>query len=57
MARLNTRKFMDWTQTISIIVTVLGSAYYLHRDVQAEIRVQSARSDKLYEIIIDMLKK
>ena len=48
---------MDWTQTISIIVTVLGSAYYLHRDVQAEIRVQSARSDKLYEIIIDMLKK
>ena len=54
---------MDWVQTGSIILTVLGSAYYIHRDIKADIKLQesrldaqSARSDRLYEIIIDMLK-
>ena len=48
---------MDWIQTLSIIVTVLGSAYYLHRDIHEDIRIQSARTDKLYEMFIDLLKE
>jgi hypothetical protein len=48
---------MDWVQTISIIATVVGSAYYIHREVQADIRTQSARTDRLYEMFIDLLRE
>jgi hypothetical protein len=48
---------MEWLQTLTIILTVLGSAYYIHRDVAADMKVQSARSDKLYEMFIDLLKE
>ena len=48
---------MDWTQTISIIATVVASAYYIHREVQADIRTTNARSDRLYEMFIDLLKE
>lgn len=41
---------MDWIQTLTIIITVLGSAYYIHRDIKEDMKVQSARSDRLYEI-------
>lgn len=54
---------MDWTQTISILATVLASAYYIHREIQMDIRgirdeikSQSARTDRLYEMFIDLLK-
>ena len=54
---------MDWYQTGSIIAAVLASAYYIHRDVIADIksardemRAQSARTDRLYEMFIDLLK-
>lgn len=47
---------MDWIQTLSIIATVLASAYYIHREVQMDMRTQSARTDKLYEMFIDLLK-
>ncbi len=45
-----------WIQTISVIATVLGSAYYIHRDIREDMKTQSARTDKLYEIIVDILK-
>jgi hypothetical protein len=45
-----------WIQTISIIATVLGSAYYLHKDIREDMKTQSARTDKLYEMFIDLLK-
>ena len=48
---------MDWIQTLSIIVTVLGSAYYLHRDISSDIKIQSCRTDKLYEMFIDLIKE
>lgn len=47
---------MDWIQTLSIMATVIASAYYIHREVQADMRAQSARTDKLYEMFIDLLK-
>ncbi len=39
-----------------IIVTVVIGAYYIHRDILADMKVQSARTDKLYEMFIDLLK-
>lgn len=50
------RVFMDWVQTISILATVVASAYYIHREVQTDIRASNARSDRLYEMFIDLLK-
>jgi hypothetical protein len=55
---------MDWIQTLSIMATVIASAYYIHREivsdiksVRDEIRAQSARTDRLYEMFIDLLKE
>lgn len=47
---------MDWIQTASIITTVIVSAYYIHRDVRDDMKIQSARTDKLYEMFIDLIK-
>lgn len=48
---------MDWTQTITIIATVIGSAYYIHRDIKEDMKTQTARTDKLYEMFIELLKE
>lgn len=55
---------MDWVQTLSIIGTVLASGYYIHREIQIDIRcireeikAQSGRTDRLYEMFIDLLKE
>lgn len=43
---------MDWAQTIAIMATVISAAAYIHQDV----KVQGTRTDKLYEMFIDLLK-
>jgi hypothetical protein len=48
---------MDWIQTVSIMFTIFASAFYIHREVQADIKTQSARSDQLYTMFIDLLKE
>ena len=55
---------MDWIQTLSIIATVLGTAYYIHRDVKQDIATQvsridqvNSRIDQLYSMFIDLLKE
>ena len=48
---------MDWIQTVSIIATVLGSAYFIHRDIREDMKSQCSRTDKLYEMFIDLLKE
>lgn len=47
----------DWIQTFSIIFTVIGTAYYIHQDIRQDVKSQSARTDKLYEMFIDLLKE
>ena len=47
----------DWTQTISIICTILATGYYIHREVQSDIRSANARTDRLYEMFIDLIKE
>ncbi len=48
---------MEWIHTISVIATVVGSAYYIHRDIREDMKTQTARTDKLYEMFIDLLKE
>ena len=48
---------MDWIQTLSIMATVVASAYYIHREVQMDIRAANARTDRLYEMFIDLVKE
>ena len=48
---------MDWTQTISIIATVLATSYYIHRNIKQDMKNQTARTDRLYEMFIDLLKE
>ena len=48
---------MEWIHTVSVIATVVASAYYIHRDIRDDMKTQSARSDKLYEMFIDLIKE
>lgn len=48
---------MDWIQTLSIMATVIGSAFYIHTEIRADIKTQSSRTDKLYEMFIELLKE
>ena len=48
---------MDWIQTLTIIITVLGSAYYIHRDIKEDMKTQTSRTDRLYEIYTDILRE
>ena len=47
----------EWFQTLSIMATVIGSAYYIHRDVKEDMKSQTSRTDRLYEMFIDLLKE
>jgi hypothetical protein len=47
---------MDWIQTLSIIATVIGCAYYIHRDIINDMKAQTARTDRLYEMFISLLR-
>lgn len=48
---------MDWIQTLSIMATVIGGAYYIHRDVKEDMKSQTARTDRLYEMFISLLQE
>jgi hypothetical protein len=47
---------MDWTQTLTIISTIIAGAYYMHRDIKEDMKVQTARTDRLYEIFTETMK-
>ena len=58
---------MEWIQVTSIIISVVGSVVgsvvYIHKDskaylsqIQEDRRQQTYRTDKLYEMFIDLLK-
>jgi hypothetical protein len=48
---------MDWIQTGTIIASVIVCAYYIHRDIREDMKSQSARTDRLYEMFIDLIKE
>jgi hypothetical protein len=43
--------------TLSIIATVIGTGYYIHRDIKSDMDRQTARTDRLYEMFIEALHK
>lgn len=43
---------MEWYQVLTIILSIFGGVAYLHADMSR----QGARTDKLYEMFIDLLK-
>lgn len=50
----------NWIQTLSIITTIVACAYYIQSDLRRkrdEIKAQSARTDRLYEVFIDLIKE
>lgn len=49
--------FMEWAHTLSIIFSVLGTGYLIHRDITIDMKAQAARTDKLYEMFIDLIKE
>jgi hypothetical protein len=49
--------YMEWMHTVSIIMSVIASAYFIHRDVMLDMKSQAARTDKLYEMFIDLIKE
>lgn len=55
---------MEMTLGITLIVTFVGGIGFLYReiktfekDIRDEVKAQSARSDRLYEMFIDLLKE
>jgi hypothetical protein len=55
---------MDWLQVLMIIGSMFGSAYYIHREVQADIKCQAertdaanARIDTLYTMFYDLIRE
>jgi Ni,Fe-hydrogenase I cytochrome b subunit len=48
---------MDWVQALSVMATVVATGYYIHREVQEDIRAANARTDRLYEMFIDLIKE
>ncbi len=50
---------MDWVQVLAIITSVLGGIFYIHSDIRElkrDIQQQGNRTNKLYEMFIDLLK-
>lgn len=55
---------MEWMHTLAIMGSVIGSGYYFTRDIREDIKFQTERleqqgkrTDKLYEMFIDLLKE
>lgn len=51
---------MDWVQVLAIICSFLGGIFYIHSDIRElkrDLQQQGNRTDKLYEMFIDLLKE
>lgn len=47
---------MDWIQFFTIMATLLGGFGFIYKEIREDIKTQSARSDQLYTMFIDLLK-
>lgn len=51
---------MEWIQVLTIVATLLGGIFYIHtdiREIKKDMQQQSLRTDRLYEMFIDLLKE
>lgn len=54
----------EWIHTGSILITIIATTYYVHRDIKDDMALQTARmdaqvlrTDKLYEMFIEVVKE
>lgn len=55
---------MDWMQWISLLGSLGAFAYWIHQEtnkkideIRQDVKQQSARTDRLYEMFVDLLKE
>jgi ClpP class serine protease len=55
---------MNWLQFFLLLGSILGAAKYMHsefkewtKEIRQDVNTQSARTDKLYEMFVDLLKE
>lgn len=45
------------TEFLALLISIIGGFYLLDNKIERGLNIQSARSDKLYEMFIDLLKE
>jgi hypothetical protein len=53
---MNENRWISHVEFFVLLITLLGSFYLLDGKIERGIQVQSARSDRLYEMFIDMVR-
>lgn len=53
---MNDKSWVTHTEFLVLLVTLLGGFYLLDGKIERGLQVQSARSDRLYEMFIDLVK-
>jgi ClpP class serine protease len=55
---------MTWIQFLLLLGSILGAAKYMHsefkewtKEIRQDVDIQSARTDRLYEMFVDLLKE
>jgi ClpP class serine protease len=55
---------MTWIQFLLLVGSILGAAKYMHsefkewtKEIRQDVDIQSARTDRLYEMFVDLLKE
>jgi hypothetical protein len=48
---------MDWIQAIAVMATVIATGYYIHREIQMDMRAAGARTDRVDEMFCDLQKQ
>lgn len=56
-SRFTLGEIMTSFDLFAIIGSMATMLYYAHRDIQSDMKAQSARTDKLYEMFIELLKE
>lgn len=55
---------MTWLQFLLLIGSILGAAKYMHsefkewtKEIRDDVKIQTARTDRLYEMFVDLIKE
>jgi hypothetical protein len=48
---------MDYIQFFTLMATMIGGFGFIYKEIRDDIKIQSARSDQLYQMFIDLLKE
>jgi hypothetical protein len=54
MKEKNWSVHVEW---VVLMITVIGGIYVINSEIRTEMRSQAARTDRLYEMFIDLVKE